>query len=72
MVFMKDNQIRFEAVMQKVEALNKKYFVIIKDADGKETLDMREGKPVLIEGMTEESFQNELNEFFKTPSSVII
>ncbi len=71
-VFKNDNQIKFESVMKKIEDLNKKYFVIVKDIQQKETLEIKEGKPVFLEGMTEEEFQKELKELFNTKSSVQI
>ena len=69
--FKTDNKLVFEMVISATETLNKKYFVVIIDVQGKETLSIGEnGNPVFIEGKSEEEFKKELDALFTTKTSV--
>ena len=69
--FKQDNAIIFGSVKTQTENLNKKYFQILTDAEGKETLNIgKDGNPIFIEGISEEEFKKELDILFTTKTSV--
>lgn len=69
--FKQDNSIIFGSVKLQTETLNKKYFQILTDAEGKETLNIgKDGNPIFIDGASEEEFKKELDVLFTTKTSV--